>query len=182
MAEVIAVKSNVKELLRKYRVRENKIPRAVKFAINKTGGKLKTDTSKYIREQITVSKKKVDARLPTFTANIHKLAYTIRATKKPFHVLDFKNPKQTKAGLSFKYSPNQPRKTIKGGFIAEVRQRSFRGAFKRKGKSRLPIKRLVSTGVNDVVKDRSYKSRMKRLAGKDFPEQLTKQLKRFMYS
>ena len=180
MAEVIGVKSNVKELLRKYRIRENKIPRAVKFAINKTGAKLKTDTSKYIRDQIAVPKKKVDSRLPTFTANIHKLAYTIRAIKRPFHILDFKNPRQTKTGLSFTYSRKQPRKTIKGGFIADVRQRSFRGAFKRKGKARLPIKKLVSTGVNDVVQDRSYKARMKRLAGKDFPDQLTRQLKRFM--
>ena len=56
MAQVIEVKTNVNELLRKYRIRENKIPNAVKFAINKTGGKLKTDTSKYIRKQITVSK------------------------------------------------------------------------------------------------------------------------------
>ena len=195
MAEVIGVKTNVKELLKKYRIRENKIPRAVKFAINKTGGKLKTDTSKYIRENLAIPKRKVDSRLPTFTANIHKLAYTIRATKKPFHVLEYKNPRQTKLGLTYKHSPKKPRRTIKGGFIATVRETDFRGGFIRKDKAktssgrdrygrlkknRLPIRKLVRSGVNDVVKDKGYKTRMKQLAGKDFPEQLTKQLKRFM--
>jgi hypothetical protein len=49
MTQVISVKSNTDELIKKYSVRESKIPNAIKNTLKKTGSKLKTQADKFIR-------------------------------------------------------------------------------------------------------------------------------------
>jgi len=180
MAQVISVKSNIDELIKKYSIKESKIPNAIKNALNKTGAKLKTQTDKFVRSNLAIKKEFVSPRIKPRSALIDRLIYELRVSNKPFHVMRFKGVRQTKKGISYKHDPKESKRLIRGAFIENVRGRGNSLALRRKSKKRYPLRRLVRTSVHDVVKNQSYSRLINKLAQDDFSNQLTNQLKRFM--
>jgi hypothetical protein len=120
MAQVISVKSNIDELIKKYTIKESKIPNAIKNAINKTGAKLKTQTDKFVRSNLAIKKEFVSPRIKPKSALIDPLIYELRVSNKPFHVMRFKGLRQTKKGISYKHDPNESKRLIRGSFIENV--------------------------------------------------------------
>jgi len=180
MAQIISVKSNIDELIKKYSVRESKIPNAIKYALNKTGAKLKTQTDKFVRSNLAIKKQFVSPRIKPKPALIDRLVYELRVSNKPFHVMRFKGVRQNKKGISYKHDPKESKRLIRGAFIENARGRGNSLALRRKSKRRYPLRRLVRTSVHDVVKNHDYSILINKLARKDFSNQLTNQLKRFM--
>jgi hypothetical protein len=180
MSQIISVKSNIDELIKKYSVRDSKIPNAIKNALNKTGAKLKTQTDKFVRSNLAIKKEFVSPRIKPKSALIDRLVYELRVSNKPFHVMRFKGVRQTKKGISYKHDPKESKRLIRGAFIENARGRSNPLALRRKTKRRYPLRRLVRTSVHDVVKNHDYSTLINKLARDDFSNQLTKQLERFM--
>ena len=180
MAKVISVKSNIDELIKNYSVRDSKISNAIKNALNKTGAKLKTQTDNFVRSNLAIKKQFVSPRIKPKSALIDRLVYELRVSNKPFHVMRFKGVRQTKKGISYKHHPKKSKRLIRGAFIENVRGRSNPLALRTKTKKRYPLRRLVRMSIQDVVKNQDYSTLINKLARKDFSNQLTKQLERFM--
>jgi len=134
MAQVISVKSNIDELIKKYSVMDSKIPNAIKDALNKTGAKLKTQTDKFVRSNLAIKKQFVTSRINPKPALIDRLVYELRVSNKPFHVMRFKGVRQTKKGISYKHDPKESKRLIRGAFIE-----SNRGRFSPKKKNKEEI-------------------------------------------
>jgi hypothetical protein len=147
---VIAIeidKGKLKELLEATKKAGKSFPKELAQAINQVSKKTRLDIGRDIRK--TVALKKADSEKPIkvmSTATTGKLSATVRLNKTRRLGLNAFGARQDKSGVSYRISKNGGRKRVAGAFQGPrpgVMKVSWRGnAFKRVGKSRLPIVKL----------------------------------------
>lgn len=140
-------KGKLKELLEATKKAGKSFPKELAQAINQVSKKTRLDIGRDIRK--TVALKKADSEKPIkvmSTATTGKLSATVRLNKARRLGLNAFGARQDKSGVSYKISKNGGRKRVAGAFQGPrpgVMKVSWRGnAFKRVGKSRLPIRKL----------------------------------------
>lgn len=124
------------------------LKRELKIAVNATAKKAKSIINKQIRTELAVTAKVIDPtiKIKADATEVQLSAkVTVRKTSR-IPLRDF-GARQTRAGVSFKVSKTQGRKTVAGAFQGPrpgVMKASWRGrVFKRLGKTRLPIAQLM---------------------------------------
>ena len=140
-------KGKLKELLEATKKAGKSFPKELAQAINQVSKKTRLDIGRDIRK--TVALKKADSEKPIkvmSTATTGKLSATVRLNKTRRLGLNAFGARQDKSGVSYRISKNGGRKRVAGAFQGPrpgVMKVSWRGnAFKRVGKSRLPIVKL----------------------------------------
>lgn len=110
----------------------------------KTAKKAKSLIAKQVVKELATPQKIVRAQLSTRRGSGPKATVTLKKSSR-ISLREFK-PRQTKKGVSYRISKSQGRKIIQGAFTGPkpgLTFVKFRGhAFKRVGKSRLPIVKL----------------------------------------
>ena len=147
MIAIEVAKGKLKELLEATKKAGKSFPKELAQAINQVSKKTRLDIGRDIRK--TVALKKADSEKPIkvmSTATTGKLSATVRLNKTRRLGLNAFGARQDKSGVSYKISKNGGRKRVSGAFQGPrpgVMKISWRGnAFKRLGKSRLPIVKL----------------------------------------
>lgn len=123
-----------------------KIARAFQQAtvstINKTMRKARVAASKEIRKIYNIKAKDIKKALVITRANRNKMYADHIVTGRRL-LLSYFAPRQTKKGVTIRIKKSSGRKVVKGAFEATMKT-GHKGVFKRKGKSRLPIRELTT--------------------------------------
>lgn len=130
----------------------NRVPDAMRRALNHTGDKARTRVKRALSQQIRAPQAAIVqyGKMRTERANYGRLEYAIIAAGGPIPLKYFR-PNQTARGVSA--APWGNRKVYKSAFMGG----SMGGhVFWRKGKERLPIERIAGPNVpKELVKDQS---------------------------
>lgn len=125
-------------------------PRILASAINEAGRYGETQLSKAVRAEVPLKVEDVKKIIRRSKASATHLGSTIKISREPVSLKRYA-PRQTRKGVSVK-----PRKKpIKGRKLRELIKHAFIGpgghVFKRKGKERLPIKKLFGPTPIGVI-------------------------------
>ncbi len=118
-------------------------------ALNKTATQGRNIAQREIRRTINVKASRIKKVLSVKRAANSNPMAAIRAGYRQFPVVWYNGVRQTKKGVSVKMRKDMPRFLFKGAFIAEM-PGGHRGAFRRRGKARLPIKELKGPNPQSV--------------------------------
>lgn len=129
-------------------------------AANRTIGNMKSEATRYLREDIKIKARDKDRIFKTIAANIANNALAqLFVTPQPVPLIYLKprvrkvdTSRGTRQAVSVVF--NGQRKVIRSGFLAELKS-GHRGIFKRIGDTRVPIKELFSWIGQDVFKNRN---------------------------
>lgn len=148
-------------------------------AINATAKKTRLDIGRDIRSVIALKKSMAEAPLQIVTkATATSLSSTVTLKKTPRLGLRHFGAKQDKRGVSYKIAKNGGRQRVEGAFQGPrpgVMKTSWKGnAFKRVGKDRLPITKLLGVSAfGAYVKNKFSPVQVKRINA-----ELAKQMER----
>lgn len=122
------------------------VRRNVAVAINETSATGKSGVAKKVAAELAIAQKIIKKEISNTKANANNLSSNLRLKKTSRISLRYFGAKQNKAGVTYKISKTQGRKTILGAFQGPkpgAIKASWRGnVFKRTGSSRLPIVKL----------------------------------------
>jgi len=156
-------------LIKKMRVDTRQVPKALNQAINKTLKKAATISDTVIRESLNLKKQKVFKSFTIVSSSIAKLQGLLRVRGTPQPLIDFKDTKQTKKGVTFKVKKEKGRRLLKGAFIATMRS-GHRGVFQRRFKTKgagakhgLPIDEKFTTTVMQAFTNRKVRAELFKL-------------------
>ncbi|WP_265032614.1 phage tail protein [Wolbachia endosymbiont (group A) of Sicus ferrugineus] len=131
----IEVNENIERIIHNIDANKAKIELAAVIALNKTASWLKAQATKEISEEKRIKLTVIRKRLRVVKANRNTLTALVRANLYDVKVSSIGRMKQGKKGAEIgKYQ-------ITGAFIATM-PRGYKGAFKREGKTALPIKEV----------------------------------------
>lgn len=139
---------DVKRLQESLGKRAKRLPQELAVAVNAATKKGRSEINKEIRKELAVKAASLN-RVLKQTKKATKASGTAQITLNKEQRLSLKDfgARQNKAGVSYKISPKKGRKLIAGGFMGPkpgVTAIKLRGnAFKRMGKTRLPIVKLM---------------------------------------
>jgi len=121
-------------------------------ALNKTATQSRNYAQKETRKLINVKASKVKEAYKIAKARInHKKPLSEISVKyKQIPVIYYNGVRQTKKGITVKMRKDKGRMLFKGAFIAPLRSGVNKGAYKRKGKARLPVKVLRGPNVQAI--------------------------------
>lgn len=148
MLQIEIPRDQIKRLEQAIAGTKKKLPKELAIAVNATAKKTKGAISKEIRNELATKKTAVDKTLKIKTkATASSLSSTVRVEEtRRIPLRDF-GARQTKRGVSYKISKTTGRKTVLGAFQGPkpgVMKASWKGnVFKRAGKARLPIVKLM---------------------------------------
>jgi hypothetical protein len=145
----INIESNVKQLSKQLSALENKVlPKATNRSLNRVGGKVNTQVLRYVSKKVGQTQKMLKHRgfFARVNSNIKTLTTQVRVVYGAIPMKDF-NPRQTKQGVTAKAWGK--RKVYKDTFIVEELGHHV---FVRKGKERLPIKKVYGANPASVAK------------------------------
>lgn len=141
--------------------RDRSIERAVAKAAKKAGGdairKMRTQSSRQVREQKRFKLKATRDGLPVFFPqgqNLADLEWTMRVSGAPSRVIDFPVRELSKG---VKPSINRGKKgtLIESAFVATMKS-GHRGVFVRRADARLPIDELHTTRLSHVFENKGF--------------------------
>lgn len=179
---MIGVEIDVKQLrqLREATAKaKKKLPRELAAAINATARKVRTQISKDIRKKVALKAKDVKQEISLrnkATAEHPVARVSLKKTKRLG--LNKYGARQDKRGVSYKIDKQGGRKRVDGAFQGPkpgAMKMSWKGnAFKRVGKARLPIVKLMGPSPYGVY----AKNEMAAPQAKDIKAELSKQMER----
>lgn len=114
--------------------------------MNKTADQARTAATKKIREEYNIKASRVHEGISTTKATWQRPEVIIRARGRTPGLQHYDARQTTRKGVTVKVKG--VRKTIKGGFMPKA----IIGIYKRKGKERLPIKRLFGPSLPSMMK------------------------------
>ena len=151
---------DLEELERAAKAAKKSLPREVSIAVNKTAKQAQGQISREIRKELNAPKKAVDKSLSIpKKATKQKTGAVVRlAATKRIPLRDF-GARQTRAGVSYRISKGDGRKTVHGAFQGPkpgaVFARFGGHVFKRRGRQRLPIQKLLGVSPWGVFTKRN---------------------------
>lgn len=152
-----------------------RLPREIKTAINATSRKTKTQISKDIRKELAAKAAAVNATLSiSRKATDSSLGAAVRLKQTARIPLRDFGARQTKQGVSYKTSKKGGRKTVTGGFIIDS---IGKHAFKRQGKSRLPIQKLKGPSPWGVFVKQNMRPETVREANAELRKQIDRRIR-----
>lgn len=150
----INVKFNgIKQFQKSLRSTGSQVERKAQQALNRTLTRTRTQMTNAIGEKLNLKKKTIRDLISLQKANKSTgLIGKLIVKSKPVSLIEYK-AKQNRQGVSVKVYRNRPRKLIKHAFIRGDR-RGRATVFRRETKSRLKIKPLYGSSVQDVATDK----------------------------
>ncbi|MEO0797558.1 MAG: phage tail protein, partial [Verrucomicrobiota bacterium] len=115
------------------------IPKAAQMAINRAATKTRTAARRRVAKVMNIPQKRIKDSFPLKKAKRNSLISTLRGIGRPIKLIYFNGTRQLKKGV--KSAAYNVKRVYKGTFITTVGA-GHKGAFKRKGDARLPIKEL----------------------------------------
>ena len=160
-----------------------KIPRAMRLAtvsaINKAMGKARVAASKEVRQVYNIKAGDIKKALNITRANSKKM-YSNHIISGKRLLLSYFSPRQTKKGVTVRIKKSSGRKVVQGAFEATMKT-GHKGVFKRKGKSRLPIRELTTLDLPTMydlraerVFDKTISSEFNKIFDHEFNYRLSK--------
>ena len=151
---------------------ERTILAATTRAASKSGGdairKVRIESSRIIREKKRIKVKIVNRGLPTArygsVRSLASLKWVMKVSGAPIPLAAYP-ARQTKKGLSVEINRGK-RVLIKSAFLATMG--SAKAAFMRKGKARLPVRKLLTTRLSDAFADADVEPRITTFARNTF--------------
>lgn len=152
-----------------------KFPKAGNRALNKIAQSTKTQIVREITKDINMKSGDVAKAFSVIRSVEGTLTAVIRALRsRRFNLIRF-GARQVKKGVSVAFKRGQ-RKVIQGAFIAN----QGRTVFKREGKTRTPIKSLLSPySTTDLFKSERMKKRVQEFLHEAYPRVLIQELRYF---
>jgi len=177
MISILAGEAKILELRKLLDGNAKKLKREIAIAVNKTSKKTQSAIAKDIGKEIATAQKNIKK-----TIGIRKkatktdpVAVVVQSKTRRLSLREF-GARQTGKGVSYKVSKTAGRKVIPGAFQGPrpgVIKTSWRGhAFKRAGKTRLPIIKLMGPSPWGVF----VKKKLKKPVQIDAKEELRKQI------
>ena len=175
----------VKELQRALGDQAKRLPRELATAVNATAKATRRQMAKEVTKELAAPVKTVASTLSQpKKASASTLSAAVRLSKTKRISLKEFGARQTKAGVSAKISKSRGRTTIPGGFQGPkpgVMKVSWRGnAFKRVGKSRLPIVKLQGPSPWGVYVKRGATKASKDFAAAELEKQIQRRVRAVM--
>jgi len=138
--------AQVAKLQRAIEGTKRKLRKELHIAVNKTAKKVQGVVVNAIYQELATTKKQIRKVTAVHRAKtIYDPARVVVKKEKRLPLKAFK-PRQTRKGVSYRISRTKGRKTVQGGFMGPrpgvTAPRLYGHAWKRKGKSRLPIQKL----------------------------------------
>ncbi|MEO0797344.1 MAG: phage tail protein [Verrucomicrobiota bacterium] len=153
------------------------IPKAAQLAINRATTKTRTAARRKVAKVMNIPQKRIKDSFPIKKASRNSLIATIRGVGRPIKLIYFNGTRQLKKGV--KSAAYNVRRIYRGTFITTVGA-GHRGAFRRKGDPRLPIKELYGPSVPSGMEDKAVQDEMQKIAKPTFLKEFKRQLKRFI--
>lgn len=146
MTSVTVNKQQMREAKRLLADTPRAMPKIITRSVNKVAVKARTRIVRRVASEITVKQKDLRSRnVKLKKANYTTQTATISITGKRIPLIQFR-AKQTKKGVTYKIKKTGGRKKIPHAFITAM-DSGHRGAFRRKGTSRLPIVELFGPSI-----------------------------------
>lgn len=159
-----------------------KLEQEVAVAINKTAKKTRTNISKEVRTELAAPAKAVNKTLNQIkkaTKSDPSAVVQLQKTRR-IPLRDF-GARQTRAGVSYKISKSRGRNTVSGAFQGPkpgVMKASWRGnVFKRIGKKRLPIMKLMGPSPWGVFADKKMDKPTVKAIQKELRKQIEERIR-----
>lgn len=159
----------------------NQAPTAISRALNRAATNVNSNIKKELRKEYNIKAGDIGATLSTLKANKASLKAEVKSSGALIPLDKFKvspktvNPKrksQIKIGVK-----KDGLKTVLGAFVAEV---SGKKVFQRKGKSRLPIKRLFGPSIPQMLGNEEIRSEIERQGQETFYKRLEHEISRIL--
>jgi hypothetical protein len=177
--DIVWDKSQINRLKKLLQETKGKLSKELAVAVNATAKTGKSGVVKEIAKELAVTQKVISEKVSIkgkATATQLQSTVTLKKSRR-ISLREFK-PKQNKSGVSYKISKTKGRNHVAGAFQGPkpgVMKVSWRGnAFRRLGKSRLPIVKLKGPSPWGVVKTRDKEKPL----SKDMQAELKKQVER----
>lgn len=161
---------------------KTKLPREAAIAINATTKKVRSEINKEIRKELATTKKAVDKALKLgdrATPASLQSSVTIKKLRR-IPIKDF-SARQNRRGVSYRISKTKGRNLAASAFQGPkpgVMKASWKGnAFKRQGKTRLPIVKLFGPSAWGVFVKNGKTSPMQKLAAKELQKQMDRRIR-----
>ena len=119
-----------------------KIPKVLAAAVNDTAKQEKVQISARIRERVNIKKKDIDKYISFSRASAGNTSAVLKLSKSARIPLKYFGARQTKAGVTYRIDKGGGRKLAAGAFGPQI-PRLGGQVFKRVGKSRFPIRKLL---------------------------------------
>lgn len=166
MPVAISVKSDLKRLTDHLSEAERRaVPAATKTALNKAAAAGLTMARRITAREMGIAVKGLKNSFRAEKATKVNLTAAIEATGRPIPLMSF-GARQVKAGVSAK--PWNKRRIFKGAFVATVGA-GHRGAFRRVGPDRLPVKVLWGPAAPKVLAEEAATTATKERVAEVFP-------------
>lgn len=189
----VDVRADIAKLKRNVDLKQKQIHDATRRAINGTAQQVKTEASRQIRAQRAMPVRVINAALDLKRANFRDLTARITATGRPIALKHYGakgprgRPKKLKIARDgrgrFAGGTGSPpvtveiikgrRKVVRGGFFGPNDH-----VFKREGKARTPIKRLVGPSISSAMAKRVVNQAMVKKTKDVFPRLFSHELGR----
>jgi hypothetical protein len=142
---------SLKEALQILRAIPKAVPRVFRRAINRSVDMAATDFKRRAGEEITLRKRDIAKGISKRKATYANLTGTIGAKEHRPGLIDYPGTRQFKrAGVKYRISRREGRKTIPHGFIATMTS-GHRAVFTRARKTRLPIGEKRGPSIWQVI-------------------------------
>ena len=172
------VRADMKKTMRHLTdVQQKKVPVATSRAINRAVSKVRTETRRDVSRRMGVQQKHIKGSFAIRRASRYVLSGVLTSRGRPIKLIYFKGTRQLKAGV--KSSAYGKSRTHPGTFIANVGA-GHRGAFRRKGSGRLPIKELYGPSVPETMAEKIIQDSMGRTGRQVFRKEFRRQLTRVL--
>jgi hypothetical protein len=182
------VRSNMDRVVAEFAAeRDELLNKATYRALNRALDKSVTETSREIRKVYNVRDRAVKKAITKRRANSMSLfaRMTIEGARLGLIEFDARWHPGQRGGASVKIKVGGGRKTVLGAFIATMRYQewrsgadvSYRGVFRRLGKSRLPIRFLRSISIPQAFANKAVLDAVQRLAVIEFDKTLEQQVR-----
>lgn len=149
MIEIVVDKKDLRNVQRQLGNLKKKAPVVISRALNKTATSARVRLKNRAQAAYTVKSGKFNKAMEIEKATSGKLVATIKSAGKPLNIIDFKTS-APKSGAKAQILSGSGLKKLEMSGI-----KAFRGPsgqiFQRRGKERLPIKKLVSNSVPVMI-------------------------------
>lgn len=158
------------------RLADKEIRKSAARSINRTATGTRTFLSKEVRKELKIKAKPVrDAvriKKASPNASLRNIQGIVEVSGKPIPLIEFgaRERNVRKDGKVYKgvsVRVKDRRKVVRGGFLATMKS-GRTGIFKRKGKSRLPIRELFSTSITDILRNEGFLDRIAKFVDERF--------------
>jgi len=170
----IRIKLEIEPVLRSMRrLGTGLAEKAIKRSLNRTITGVRTAASRSVRQHLTLKAKDVNKELSVRRANTRTLSAAVDIQATAVGLIKFRARATRRKGVTVQVKKRGGRKQVPNAFIRTM-DSGHRGVFVRRGLARLPIRELLSTSVQQYLKDDEVLNPLQRYANERFTRDLTK--------